>query len=553
MQQENETIKTKEQTLIELNQILETINKKQEPILHKTKITEKKELELELKQLKADKRKIDGKDNAMKRLQHEFKTLEFHRQSKLMQRNPKHPDFKRDFKDEEQNEELNEEPTVVPMQSRNIILVKVEEQRQKAKELYLQEQIILEKFLENDDPNLPSWWFMLESNIKFYGIRDKLFYNKPINEQAFEKEKINDLSLLKKDFLNETDNGEHFKKTVNRIVNESDLKEHEKQKQKLGENCEMLLGDHLTPTQLQMFNESKLILKEYTGAPIKSKKIKEKYKQLVNNLSTIYAETGFEIHKYMSFCNFFKTSEIIINKFGKINSVKIQEIQLFDKFNQDLKEVTIAISTEKKIIQNNISNAKTRLIKEIQRIEKENTIFRQTGKFFKKWSDLIEEEKKDRIDSYSEYYVRRILNMESVTNNMEDLIINLSTLLNTCILNKEIKYKDLKWNQKLGCIYNVNFILYDLNQQKFEIAIPNENKANSQKKPSMRTQFQSPEMDKKLNDMILRSLINTVDIKKEVLLEDIKKNFSLTRILLNDKIFILKRIDIIRTVIKSNS
>jgi len=544
MQQENEVIKTKEQTLNELNQILQTINKKQEPILHKTKITEKKDLELELKQLKADKRKSDSKENAMKRLQHESKTLEYHRESKIMQKNLKHPNYKDE--DESKDEEQNS-----PMQCR--ILVKIEEQRQKAKDLYLKEQVILEKFLENDDPNLPSWWFMLESNIKFYGISDELFYNKPRHEEAFEEKKNKNFSLLKKDFLDKVDNGQHFKKIVNRIVNESDLKEHERKKKKLGENCEMLLGDHLTPTQLEMFQESKLILKEYTSAPIKSKKIKEKYKQLINNLSTIYAETGFEIHTYMSFCNFFKTSEIIINKFGKINPVKIQEIQLFDIFNQDLQEVTTEISTEKKHIQNNISNAKTRLIKEIQRIEKENTIFRQTGKFFKKWSELIDEEKKDRIYSYSEYYVRRILNMDSVTNNIEDLIINLSTLLNTCILNKEIKYKDLKWNQKLGCIYNVNFILYDLNQQKFEIAIPKENKADSQKKTSKRTQFQKPEMDKKLNDMILRSLINTVDIKKEVLLEDIKKNFSLTRILLNDKIFILERIDIIRAVIKSNS
>lgn len=486
MQQENEVIKTKEQTLNELNQILQTINKKQEPILHKTKITEKKDLELELKQLKADKRKSDSKENAMKRLQHESKTLEYHRESKIMQKNLKHPNYKDE--DESKDEEQNS-----PMQCR--ILVKIEEQRQKAKDLYLKEQVILEKFLENDDPNLPSWWFMLESNIKFYGISDELFYNKPRHEEAFEEKKNKNFSLLKKDFLDKVDNGQHFKKIVNRIVNESDLKEHERKKKKLGENCEMLLGDHLTPTQLEMFQESKLILKEYTSAPIKSKKIKEKYKQLINNLSTIYAETGFEIHTYMSFCNFFKTSEIIINKFGKINPVKIQEIQLFDIFNQDLQEVTTEISTEKKHIQNNISNAKTRLIKEIQRIEKENTIFRQTGKFFKKWSELIDEEKKDRIYSYSEYYVRRILNMDSVTNNIEDLIINLSTLLNTCILNKEIKYKDLKWNQKLGCIYNVNFILYDLHQQKFEIAIPKENKADSQKKTSKRTQFQKPEME----------------------------------------------------------
>jgi hypothetical protein len=189
----------------------------------------------------------------------------------------------------------------------------------------------------------------------------------------------------------------------------------------------------------------------------------------------------------------------------------------------------------------------------------------QKGKYFKKWSQLSNEEKLDRYYCYVEYFINKYLvepgllaeiDAETTINNVKNLI--------TENVNR-IKFKDIKWTVKSGIIEHINPLKYKEEDKTFFLTDEKEKvkdvKQKIKKSSSVRTLF-NKESEKVINEdlvvFIIQSKKNkklTVDnIKnlKEEFIEKLKIRLLVKRVTVNDKNEVFKKFDDIYNVIINN-
>jgi hypothetical protein len=399
--------------------------------------------------------------------------------------------------------------------------------RDETRNQYLKYQMIEKKYLEYDSKILPGFLFLHSDVLQSYGLCPFIYtstletndtnknetnetnetnengtngtnetYENGTNETyengtngTNETYGTNDTDKLYQNRLqwleSQSDNGDIYIKLYNNLIKKEELNFLLQQSQELEKTIYDFTKSILTQFQLDLYDNSVTFIKEYTSCNIKTKRIKEKYKVLINNLSILYSETSLEFHTYLSllFNNTFVVN--IINSNSKKNDVnshsqkndgqdKFNKIIITERFTKYITKYKTNIENrekKQKFITNTIRNLNDSLYSFLSDkktfLSKQNIAFSkskifQQGKYFKRWILLTETERLERFLAYSVYYVDKFL-IENLVIKQEhrDLFTDkLYNVLKLALQSKTIIYRDFSWNTKRGIIENIKILKF---------------------------------------------------------------------------------------------
>ncbi len=444
----------------------------------------------------------------------------------------------------------------------------IKEKREKAKNDYMI-SVNLQKIQEEKDPKtIPCFLFFHNGIIEKYGLCPYI--------KIKENDTTETTEIKRRKWLQSQDqNGILYFDLFEKLVEKKELKEIQKKIDELNEQINLSIKKVLSESQYELYEISLNYLNEYLSASVKTKRIKDKYKIVINNLSILYNETKLPIHNYLSE----KEKTVLRINDIKKNNNKIEHIEYilsdFEYKIDKLKELYQKNQSSTKYIQNTINNLKYTQNHFIQ-FNKLPTNFvgenssqnqiKQKGNYFKKWSKLNDEERSERFLSYATYYVDKKLIMSQIIDNSyrEKLISDFQTHLNNWYNSKILKYKSIKWSTQSGIIENVLHVNFDINKKEFEFTVQIEKKKSTdiKKKSVVSKSLFTEENEKIINEEILIFILkekhnslneNQIsDDKKEQLLEIIKTKLKLKRILIKDKEDIYSKINEIYNVVSKN-
>lgn len=445
-------------------------------------------------------------------------------------------------------------------------LESIKEKREKAKNDYMI-SVNLQKIQDDKDPkNVPCFLFFHNGIIEKYGLCP---YIKIKESDATESIEIQRRKWLE----TQEQNGILYFDLFEKLVEKKELKDIQNKVEELNEQINLCIKQVLSESQYELYETCLNYLNEYMTAPVKTKRIKDKYKIVINYLSILYNETNLPIHIYLSE----KEKTVLrINDIKKNNNT-IEHIEYilsdFEYKIDKLKELYQKIQSSTKYIQNTINNLKYTQNHFIQ-FNKLPTNFvgenlphnhiKQKGNYFKKWSKLNEEERSERFLSYATYYVDKKLIMSQIIENShrEKLIFEFQKHLVNWYNTKILKYRSIKWNTHSGFIENILHVNFDINTKEFEFTRTVEKKKSTdiKKKSSSTKSLFTEENEKIINEEILIFILKEkqnlqTEIshdKKEKILEIIKNKLKLKRILIKDKEDIYSKIDEIFNVVSKN-
>jgi len=469
---------------------------------------------------------------------------------------------------------------------------KAKEQRELVRKTYIESKEIEKIYLENDCKLLPGNLFLHESIIKKYGLCPF------IKEETHSKDTK---SIKRLEWLSSTeDNGEYYYNLYKDLYEYKSINLLKDEKQKLEDQIDNFITSTLVDSQKEIYNDSIAFFKEYVECSIKSKRIKERYKGFVNNMSILFSETSLPIHEYLSIKY---NIQIVINDTNSKNELdkmvkmfKILCIEEFDNLVHDYDEIIKSIQNNEKFINNTRNNLNNNLYSYLTNREdffkkigftgnkKEIKISRE-GKYFKKWTLLSNEERLERFYEYSEYFIKK--NTDSQT----DKVQHLYDLLKNAFLKKKIVYRNYTWNVTSGIIDNIKILLYNKDKNEFVLNNIKENQENQGTLPinvgdgrgtlpinvgDGRGTTNSNSIDKKktikkistktiitkqiekiINEELLYFIIKKLkgtetEADKEEFIDHIKEKISVKKINKNDKEIIYKKYDEIYIIIKNN-
>lgn len=411
---------------------------------------------------------------------------------------------------------------------------KAKEDRDVAREKYLN-ILELEKIYNSlDTPSYPGMLFLHHNIIQFYG-------KCPYINIDFEKDTTESIFNNRKEWLEKThDKGEEYMKLYNLLIKQEDLKNLKELLSKQDEDINLFITKLLNDEQSKLYTESKSFVQEYVNCLIKSKKIKEKYKMIIYNLSILVEETNINIHEYISL----KYGDNILvndlNRKKEINYFNKATAYEFDNKVKKYKELKETIEKMIKYNQNTLKNLSNELYEYLLKLSKKNTQKRvQEGKFFKKWTLLTSDEKIDRLKSYANFYVNQIyeitythtdpLKTTSSTTGADESesekkelveysqnVSNLEKLLIDELNNKNIICKNIKWNMKLGYIENIYNLKYSSNidgTNSFSIQKNKDIKTSGIKRKASNKSVITKDIDKIINEQILLFIVSETNIE----------------------------------------
>jgi hypothetical protein len=460
----------------------------------------------------------------------------------------------------------------------NEILFNLKMTREKAQSEYLTSKALKEHYHNYDSKNYPGFLFLHKPIIDAYGICPFIYIKLSSDTNANDSDITSNIHYKRHTWLLEqSDKGQLYFDWFNRIVNKQTyLMLLEKQKT-TEDYIQELFVKYLTSAHLELLKQSVLLIKEYINTTIKNKKIKDTFKTVITNLTSIVNESGINVDEYLSLKY---NIPIPINR---DNDIQIDK--MIEHFNQIIYKDTILEYTnilqqskdEYKYINKITDNLTNKLNDYILEHEKKaetanenkdncandaipsTDVYVQEGKYFKKWSALTHEEKLCRFKSFSTYYVKVILNNMDVDD----------TQLYDCIVEsynqKKLKYKDFKWNIQLGIIEKMKNIVYE--NKVFKIAdtsseVHNPSSASTtidsnsstlSTKKSLKSII-TKETEKTINEEIICSLIKLTNKQKnltdeiitkhcDATIETIKLKLRIKKITNNDKKILLNKYD----------
>ena len=470
---------------------------------------------------------------------------------------------------------------------------KSKEQRELLRKSYLEAQEIEKKYLEKDSKILPGNLFLHEDIIKKYGLCPFINENE-MNENGSEIEKKRLEWLESKD-----DKGECYYNLYKDFYENTIINSLLKEKQKIEDSIEDFIKKSLSPSQYELYNDSISFLQEYIKCAIKSKRIKERYKNFINNMSILYMETSFPLHNYISLKY---NIHIIINDISKgvkildkqEKMVKILSIEEFEKLIDEFDKINKSCEQKSKFNMNIIKNLNSNLyyyltdneeflkkFSMINIVDKKQNAITQEGKYFKRWILLSNDEKLERFYSFSEYFINKFV---SETEN--NLVEKLYNLLKNDFVEKRIVYRDYKWNVQSGIIENIKILRYDKDKKDFILKYTTPKKKEASKKVSTKTII-TKNIEKIINEELLYFIVKKLKSEnnetnnesnketnnetnneankeanneatenyvknKEEFFDNIKEKLSVKKINKTDKEIINKTYDNIYEIIKNN-
>ena len=359
------------------------------------------------------------------------------------------------------------------------------ESRDKIREQY-NEYLEYEEFYKEIDPiEYPAVLFFHDSVIKNYGLCPYLKVTRDTNTHG-----TNNNGTLKEQLREDRhlwlqrqkDGGQLYSDLYARFVN---LTEKTEIVERLAE-CENALtnfvSENYTSSQFKVYTEAVTLLKEYTTCQIKTKRLKEKFKVILTHLSILFSETSFPIQDFLS--KKYKV-ELIVNDLQKTTNTTTPT----NKTDQFMKGIIIErcmalvkeynhlheqLEKVEKYTNNVLKNMKNEMYlyfvgQKTYTPETPKTVCHQVGKYFKKWTLLLPEERSERFLSYADYYIERYMIRENILSPdlKSEYVDKLYNLLNSSYEQKQLVYKDFKWNISKGFIENIGVLRFNKEKATF--------------------------------------------------------------------------------------
>ena len=289
-------------------------------------------------------------------------------------------------------------------------------------------------------------------------LHDQIVSNYGIFKYDTQKYKMEQENLKQEWLKSQKDSGKLYYELYNKIINESEYNDLIKKKEEVEEDIEKIINIVLTLQQKNIYNDALTLIYEYNSYKIKTHKVKEKYKKILYIFSELYNESHINIHDYIS--KKFNIS-IVINYSQK--DLMKQNTKINENFNIYLDKY-VEILSKLQISKKYIKNSKKCLLSNYKKHLSTYTVdeYVQIGKYFKKWVDLTQDEKYERLESFSKYYIHnRIIKRDKKMNNKEMYTLNdqpiLYNYLKKTLDEKKLNYHNIKWNIKKGVIEKINF------------------------------------------------------------------------------------------------
>lgn len=308
---------------------------------------------------------------------------------------------------------------------------KNKEERDLVKNKYLEFLDNEKLYLEKDPKDLSCYIFLHHTILEIYGLCPYMEISDLTTEEIYNKR----LEWLQ----SQTDNGKKYFELYNNIIKKEELNNLLNEKSVIENKIIDFIKNILSESQIEIFNNSILFLEEYMKCIIKTKKIKEKYKLFIHNLSILCSESKLPLHIFISkkFNLQIDVNEIKTDKVLEYDKTVLKYmIYEFEKFNDEYSKCIENIEAKEKYIMNTIKNLKNELYLFLTKQKSFNNnsilinkpkIINQVGKYYKRWIALTLEEKHERFESFAKYYI----NKNFVNDNDKDIL--LSSLTNLII------------------------------------------------------------------------------------------------------------------------
>jgi hypothetical protein len=410
------------------------------------------------------------------------------------------------------------------------------------------------QYFKLDPPDVPGILFLHDSIIKKYGVCPNILIDIPVNESEQESvtecvrnQRLEWLSL-------QEDKGEEYYKLCDKVFKELELKKLIEEKEIIEYEFLCKIKELFTESQHDMYKKSLDIITEYTQCNIKSKRLKEKFKGLIHNLSVLYNETGIPLHEIWTLKY---KCPLVVNDLQQKESISsIQKITQFEftEIINSYSQLVDDISNKTKYNVNTKRNLTNELYLYYTNKCKKQEIVVQAGKYFRRWAVLSETERNERFHSFADFHIRK----KCIDNSDEEkckLIEEFSSLLINSYKEKKLIYRDFVWNTSKGLIEHIK-VLTTLEDGSVTLS----SKAGKQytpRKVSVRTIF-TKENEKFINEEILYYIVTKVDesqltkVDKEQCAEKIKAKLKVNKLTYKDKTLVELKIEEIFNIVKAN-
>jgi hypothetical protein len=461
--------------------------------------------------------------------------------------------------------------------------------RQNAHEKYL-EYLELEKMYYQIDPQaLPGILFLNQKIIREYGICPYIKHENNLNENKLNENNVNENNVNENNLTDliynkrlewlssQNDNGVLYYNLYDTLINRKELTLVKDAKLESETKINKFIEDILTDNQYTLWEKCVNFMEKYVEYNIKTKRLKESFKIFTHDLSILYSEVNINFHKYLTLKYDYHIDVNNLTSKNESNSKNVVLSDQFDEYITEYQDIIENIKTKSKFITNTIKNLKQDLCifltnnsnsnKNLNTSDKNESSYVQVGKYFKRWILLSQEERLERFESYSLYYVHVFLLGKDIIDisQRDDTVNTLSELLKSAYVSKKMIYRDIKWNTTKGIIELVKILQYDkelgfvLKYTK-QIMEKREGDNNlTKKKLSFRTII-TKESEKIINEDLLYFIVdrlrNGVETStkedKEAFAEKIKLKLKIKRLTINDKIKIFEKYDEIFHIVKNN-
>lgn len=440
--------------------------------------------------------------------------------------------------------------------------------REEAKQKYLDYVEMENKYLERDPPDAPGMFFLHESVLSKYNLCPYIEINlnseddiKVIQSQTYEKRKA---------WLEEQDDkGALYYELYKKVFLQYELEALKDKKIKTEVELEKQLKDFFSESQYNIYLELLDLLEEYNTCPIKTKRVKEKFKIFIQKISILFAETLLPVHEYLGLKTG-NTNVMSINEYDiniKIAKQYTYARQMFTELLESYKHILEEIEEKQKYNTNTIRNLKTELYlfltkqKLYMSYDKPANGF-QIGKYFTRWNNLSVEEKNERFESFAEFYVDRYIARQHLTNLQEKPLVveKVANLLKESYHSKQMIYRDFAWKTKKGLIEAVHTLRYDKETNEFFLArVKIDGKVKMVKKRASTKTILTKENLRFINEIMLTFILDNKDEltaieEKHVTscVEKIKEKLRIKKVLVQDKTEIQKKLMEIYDIVESN-
>ena len=440
-------------------------------------------------------------------------------------------------------------------------LTTIKADREKQNENHLEFLKIKNEYDIADSKEYPSWIFCEPSVLDFYK-----FTIADLKTNILPLDKIED----RKNLLDSTaDKGQLFFDVRDRLLSKSELNKYLQAKEDVLEFLYRLFKDLFTEHNYNTFKYCKSMLDE-------GKKNKKKLYVIKNNIQVLEDETGINISKFFSVN--WNLPELYI-PIKKSQQKKNKGIDFeFDLRIDKISEFSNKIIQEDKYIYQTLNRIQQKTISILTGNSDETLIYKQNSDddLKKKWSELSDEQRLDRIKDYCNHYIINKIYLKTIDGELErfkdekkittsfvfenesTLIDKLYKLLLDNFKSENLKYRQIKWSTKNGIIETItNFSLtVELKDECNIILTPmfkeTDKSLKKKKISSSKSLIGLKSNIENINEILVKFILNTItnyngddydklkDDNIEPCLERIKFKLKLNKITNVDKDFIVK-------------